>query len=78
MLPCVQQLVRVLSERLGWNRVRLKLMIWLMLMARLTGALPIQTTMNLAQLVLSGEASSRDRFDIEAPSALFCRVCLWP
>jgi len=44
MLPYVKQLVSVLSERLGWNRSRLKLM------ARPTGALPIQTTTNLAQL----------------------------
>jgi hypothetical protein len=44
MLPYVKQLVRVLSERLGWNRARLKLM------ARMMRALPIQTTSNLAQL----------------------------
>ena len=44
MLPYVKQLESVLSEKLGWNRARLKLM------ARPTGALPIQTTTNLAQL----------------------------
>ena len=44
MLPYVRQLVRVLSDRLGWNRARMKLM------ARLIRALPIQTTTNLAQL----------------------------
>jgi hypothetical protein len=75
MLPYVKQLVRILSERLGWNRARLKLM------ARLMRALPIQTTTNLAQLKScpvgpGDEASSRDRLDIPAPSALFCRVCL--
>ncbi len=46
MLPCVKQLTRVLSERLGWNRARMKLM------APLTGALPMQTTTNLAQLAV--------------------------
>lgn len=71
MLPYVKQLESVLSEKLGWNRARLKLM------ARLMRALPIQTTTNLAQLALSGEAPSRDQFDIPAPSALFCRVRLW-
>jgi hypothetical protein len=44
MLPYVRQLTRVLSDRLGWNRARMKLM------ARLMRALPIQTTTNLAQL----------------------------
>jgi len=44
MLPYVRQLTRVLSDRLGWNQARLKLM------ARLMRALPIQTTTNLAQL----------------------------
>lgn len=43
MLPYVRQLVRVLSDRLGWNRARMKLM------ARLIRALPIQTTTDLAQ-----------------------------
>ncbi|MCS3658821.1 IS4 family transposase [Salinibacter ruber] len=46
MLPYVKQLTRVLSERLGWNRARMKLM------ARLTGALPMQTTTNLAELAV--------------------------
>ncbi|PSQ72023.1 MAG: IS4/IS5 family transposase [Bacteroidetes bacterium QH_2_64_26] len=46
MLPYVKQLTRVLSEELGWNRARLKLM------ARLMRALPIQTTTNLAELAL--------------------------
>ncbi|WP_118840710.1 IS4 family transposase [Salinibacter ruber] len=49
MLPYVKQLTRVLSERLGWNRARMKLM------ARLTGALPMQTTTNLAQLAHAGK-----------------------
>ncbi|MCS3698817.1 hypothetical protein GGQ20_000109 [Salinibacter ruber] len=49
MLPYVRQLTRVLSERLGWHRARMKLM------ARLTGALPMQTTTNLAQLVSAGK-----------------------
>ena len=44
MLPYVKQLESVLSEKLGWNRARLKLM------ARLMRALPIQTTTHLAQL----------------------------
>lgn len=38
MLPYVKQLTRVLSERLGWNRARMKLV------ARLMRALPMQTT----------------------------------
>ena len=46
MLPYVKQLTRVLSEELGWNRARLKLM------ARLMRALPIQATTNLAELAL--------------------------
>ncbi len=46
MLPYVKQLTRVLSERLGWNRARMKLM------ARLMRALPMQTTTNLAQLAV--------------------------
>lgn len=49
MLPYVRQLTRVLSKRLGWNRARMKLM------ARLTGALPMQTTTNLAQLAHAGK-----------------------
>ncbi len=46
MLPYVRKLARVLSERLGWNRARMKLM------ARLMRALPMQTTTNLAQLAV--------------------------
>ncbi len=46
MLPYVKQLTRVLSERLGWNRARMKLM------ARLMRVLPMQTTTNLAQLAV--------------------------
>ena len=46
MFPYVKQLTRVLSEELGWNRARLKLM------ARLMRALPIQATTNLAELAL--------------------------
>ncbi len=49
MLSYVRQLTRVLSKRLGWNRARMKLM------ARLTGALPMQTTTNLAQLAHAGK-----------------------
>ncbi len=49
MFPYVRQLTRVLSKRLGWNRARMKLM------ARLTGALPMQTTTNLAQLAHAGK-----------------------
>ncbi|CAM3250661.1 IS4/IS5 family transposase [Salinibacter ruber] len=49
MLPYVRQLTRVLSKRLGWNRARMKLM------ARLTGALPMKTTTNLAQLAHAGK-----------------------
>ncbi|MCS4039975.1 hypothetical protein GGP42_001626 [Salinibacter ruber] len=45
----MRQLTRVLSKRLGWNRARMKLM------ARLTGALPMQTTTNLAQLAHAGK-----------------------
>ncbi len=46
MLPYVEQLTRVLSNRLGWNRARVKLI------ARLMRALPIQTTTNLAELAI--------------------------
>lgn len=46
MLPYVKQLTRVLSDRLGWNRARIKLI------ARLMRALPMQTTTNLAQLAV--------------------------
>jgi hypothetical protein len=46
MLPYVKQLTRVLSERLGWNRARMKLM------ARLMRVLPMQTTTNLAELAV--------------------------
>ncbi len=46
MLPYVRQLTRVLSERLGWNRARMKLM------SRLMRVLPMQTTTNLAQLAV--------------------------
>ena len=49
MLPYVKQLTRVLSEELGWNRARLKLM------ARLMRALPIQATTNLAELAPAGK-----------------------
>jgi len=46
MVPYVKQLVHVLSEKLGWNRARMKLM------ARLIQALPIQTTTNLSALAV--------------------------
>ncbi|MCS4056827.1 hypothetical protein [Salinibacter ruber] len=46
MLPYVRQPTRVLSERLGWNRARMKLM------ARLMRVLPMQTTTSLAELAV--------------------------
>ncbi len=49
MLPYVKQLTRVLSERLGWNRTRIKLMV------RLMRVLPMQTTTILAQLASAGK-----------------------
>ena len=45
----MKQLTRVLSEELGWNQARSKLM------ARLMRALPIQTTTNLAELAPAGK-----------------------
>jgi len=49
MLPYVRQLTRVLSERLGWNRARMKLM------ARLMRVLPMQATTNLSELAHAGK-----------------------
>ncbi|MCS4191801.1 hypothetical protein GGP51_003299 [Salinibacter ruber] len=42
----MRQLTRVLSERLGWNRARMKLM------ARLMRVLPMQATTNLSELAV--------------------------